>query len=119
MVAGVNGVLPLRVHDVTKRFGVGSRWLPRLHKRRKAPVPAVVDVSIEVRPREIYGVLGANGSGKSTLIRMISTLLLPDEGTIEVFGLDVVREPMAVRHLINRVSADPSFFRSMSALANL
>jgi ABC-2 type transport system ATP-binding protein len=72
-----------------------------------------------MRPAEIYGVIGANGSGKSTLIRMLSTQLLPDEGTIEVFGLDVVREAGAVRALINRVSADPSFFRGIAPLGNL
>jgi len=72
-----------------------------------------------MRPAEIYGVIGANGSGKSTLIRMLSTLLLPDDGTIEVFGHDIVREARAVRSVINRVSADPSFFRGMTALENL
>jgi len=76
-------------------------------------------VSFRVRRGEIYGVLGANGSGKSTLIRIISTLLLPDEGRVTVFGHDAVREPMAVRRRINRVSADPSFFRIMSAAENL
>ncbi len=80
---------------------------------------AVDGISFEIRRREIFGVLGANGSGKSTLIRMISTLLLPDEGELAVFGLDVVDEAMAVRRLINRVSADPSFFRTMSAMENL
>ncbi|MGD9891392.1 MAG: ABC transporter ATP-binding protein [Dehalococcoidia bacterium] len=114
---GVRESFPLDVRNVSKRFGGSSRW--SLRRRRKAPIPAVDDVSFFVRPHEIYGVLGANGSGKSTLIRMISTLLLPDSGSIGVFGLDVVRDAMAVRRLINRVSADPSFFRSMSALENL
>jgi ABC-2 type transport system ATP-binding protein len=72
-----------------------------------------------VRRREIYGVIGPNGSGKSTLIRILSTLLLPDAGTVRAFGLDVVRDAGAVRALINRVSADPSFFRNMSSLENL
>ena len=70
------------------------------------------DVSIEIRRGEIFGVIGANGSGKSTLIRIISTLLLPDAGEVRVFGLDAVRDSMRVRSLINRVSADPSFFRT-------
>ena len=116
-------VLPLAVCNVTKRFGGGRRRrlpLPgRPARKQKPPVPAVGSVSFEIRRREIYGVLGANGSGKSTLIRMISTLLLPDEGKVAVFGLDVVDEAMAVRRLINRVSADPSFFRTMSAMENL
>ncbi len=63
--------------------------------------------------------IGANGSGKSTLIRILSTLLLPDEGEVRVFGRDAIRDPLAVRGLLNRVSADPSFFRAMSALENL
>jgi ABC-2 type transport system ATP-binding protein len=49
----------------------------------------------------------------------MSTLLLPDSGDARVFGLDVVRESSDVRALINRVSADPSFFRNMSAVENL
>ncbi len=52
---------------------------------------AVNHVSLAVEEGEIFGVLGPNGSGKSTLIRLISTLLLPDEGSITVFGHDVVR----------------------------
>jgi ABC-2 type transport system ATP-binding protein len=120
MVDGMRSPLPLSVRSVSKRFGGASRWsLPVGGRRRKAPIPAVDKVSFEVRPGEIYGVLGANGSGKSTLIRMISTLLLPDTGSVAVFGLDAVRDATAVRRLINRVSADPSFFRSMSALENL
>jgi ABC-2 type transport system ATP-binding protein len=79
----------------------------------------VDDVSIEIRRGEIFGVIGANGSGKSTLIRIISTLLLPDAGDVKIFGHDAVGEAMAVRSLINRVSADPSFFRNMTALENL
>jgi ABC-2 type transport system ATP-binding protein len=76
-------------------------------------------VSFAVVPGEIYGVIGANGSGKSTLIRILSTLLLPDAGEVRVFGHDAVRDAPSVRPLLNRVSADPSFFRAMSALENL
>jgi ABC-2 type transport system ATP-binding protein len=114
---------PLRATGVVKSFGGGfdpMRALPwRRHGRREAPRRVVDDVSIEIRRGEIFGVIGANGSGKSTLIRIVSTLLLPDAGDVRVFGLDVVRDSMQVRSLINRVSADPSFFRSMTALENL
>lgn len=114
--------LPLRTVGVSKSFGGGFDPLGALpwRKRRRQPPRRVVDgVSVEIRRGEIFGVIGANGSGKSTLIRMISTLLLPDEGEVRIFGFDAVRDPMSVRALINRVSADPSFFRSMSALENL
>lgn len=106
---------PLDVDHVSKMFRPG-----RFKRgRRKAPRAAVQDVTFRVEPGEIYGMIGANGSGKSTLIRILSTLLLPDAGRVTVFGHDVVKEPSAVRPLLNRVSADPSFFRPMSALENL
>ena len=100
----------LFIDHATKRFVVG---------RRKKPVLAVNDVSISIRRGEIYGVLGANGSGKSTLIRLISTLLTIDKGRIEVFGHDVARDEMAVKHLINRVSVDAAFFKKLSPHENL
>jgi ABC-2 type transport system ATP-binding protein len=113
-----NPDVPLEVLGLTKRFrssalgGRQARRIRRLHT-------AVENVSFAVRPSEIYGVLGANGSGKSTLVRMLSTLLLPDAGEVWVHGRDAVRDPLAVRALINRVSADPSFFRAMSPMENL
>jgi ABC-2 type transport system ATP-binding protein len=104
----------LDVVEVTKRFR-----RRRLRRRRRQPAAAVDRVSFTVTPGEMYGIIGANGSGKSTLIRILSTLLLPDSGQVRVFGHDAVARPMQVRRLINRVSADPSFFRPMSALENL
>ena len=101
---------PLVVRGVSKRF-------KSTHPRRD--VHAVRDVSFRVPRRSVFGLIGANGSGKSTLIRMLSTLVLADSGTVEVFGYDIERDSMEARQLINRVSADPSFFRQMSALENL
>jgi ABC-2 type transport system ATP-binding protein len=100
----------LVAEHVTKRFIVG--------RKRKA-VLAVADVSLRIRRGEIYGVLGANGSGKSTLIRLMSTLLTLDTGRVEVFGHDIVREEMAVKRLINRVSVDAAFFKKLSPHENL
>ncbi|MCR4427305.1 MAG: ABC transporter ATP-binding protein [Firmicutes bacterium] len=86
---------------------------------RAVRVDAVRDVSFEVTRGEIFGILGPNGSGKSTLIRLISTLLLPDSGTITVFGKDVISERLAVRRCINRVSVEAAFFKKRSAMENL
>jgi ABC-2 type transport system ATP-binding protein len=108
---------PLVVRGLTKTFTPGARRPWSTTPRRR--VRAVAGVSLEVRPREIFGLIGANGSGKSTLIRVLSTLVLADAGEVRVFGFDIERDSMAARRLINRVSADPSFFRQMSALENL
>jgi ABC-2 type transport system ATP-binding protein len=88
-------------------------------KNGKAPVVALDHVTFTVKRGEIFGVLGPNGGGKSTLIRLISTLLLPDGGHICVFGYDVVRQPMAVQRIINRVSVEASFVKKLSPMENL
>jgi len=129
------------VHEVCKKFGKSRNWLresamARLGKKCGKPangnqngnlnthtqeriVVAVDKVSFSVRKGEIFGVLGPNGSGKSTLIRLIATLLLPDEGYIRVFDYDVVRQPRDVQRLINRVSVEASFFKKLSPMENL
>ena len=104
------GPAALLVDHATKRFKVD---------RRKPPVMAVDDVSIRIERGEIYGLLGANGSGKSTFIRLVSGLLTLDAGRVEVFGHDLVREEMAVKRLINRVSVDAAFFKKLSPAENL
>jgi ABC-2 type transport system ATP-binding protein len=101
--------LPLNVKGVSKNFT----------KKKKKSIKAVDKVSFEIRQGETFGVLGPNGSGKSTLIRMISTLLIPDEGKIEVFGYDIERDSVKIRALINRVSVEASFFKKLSAMENL
>ncbi len=82
-------------------------------------VRAVEDVTLTVKRREIFGILGSNGSGKSTLIRLISTLLVPDEGTVCIFGYDVQKDERMVQRLINRVSVDAAFFKKLSPYENL
>src|SRR5713101_9025253 len=82
-------------------------------------VRAVDSVSLSVWRGEIYGLLGANGSGKSTLIRLFSTRLTPDAGEVRIFGLDIDRDELAVKRLINRVSVEASFFKKLSAMENL
>lgn len=125
--------------DVYKKFGKNGepawkRWFKKndtsaatdktaadgdAEKDEKKEIVAVNHVSFYVNEGEIFGVLGPNGGGKSTLIRLISTLLLPDAGTIKVFGHDVVKESMAVQRVINRVSVEASFFKKLSPMENL
>ncbi|MEW6638787.1 MAG: ABC transporter ATP-binding protein, partial [Actinomycetota bacterium] len=76
-------------------------------------------VSLSVGRGEVVGILGPNGSGKSTLVRVISTLVLPDAGAVEVFGVDAVRHPKKVQRSMNRVSVEASFFKKLSAMENL
>lgn len=88
-------------------------------KRDRPRINALDDISFSVAKREIFGIIGPNGSGKSTLIRILATLLLPDQGSVTVFGVDVIREPIKVRRMINRVSVDAAFFKKLSPWENL
>ena len=118
----------LTVRGVTKHFHRTKKSdekprllekISRLFKREKEIIRAVDGISLDINIGEIYGVLGANGSGKSTLIRLISTLLLPDSGSIHVFGDNVVTHSMKVRRVMNRVSVEASFFKRLSSAENL
>jgi ABC-2 type transport system ATP-binding protein len=106
----VPGPPALLIDNVSKRFVVG---------RKRKPVVAINHVSLRLERGDIHGILGANGSGKSTLIRLVSTLLTLDEGRVEVFGHDIVREETTVKQLINRVSVDAAFFKKLSPMENL
>jgi ABC-2 type transport system ATP-binding protein len=108
---------PLVIDGVTKTFVSGFR--PPWSRKPRKRVRALRGVSFSVERNSIFGLIGANGSGKSTLIRTLSTLVLADAGEVRVFGYDVVRDSMVARRLINRVSADPSFFGQMTPLENL
>jgi len=111
----------LELNQVCKVFAKKERdkTKARFAPKKRKKVIALDDVSLSVNRREIFGVLGPNGSGKSTLIRLLSTLLIPDKGTIRVFGHDVEKEEFEVKRLINRVSVDAAFFKKFSPLENL
>ncbi|HUH06780.1 MAG TPA: ATP-binding cassette domain-containing protein [Egibacteraceae bacterium] len=76
----------VRVSGLSKTFG--------------AAVKALDNVSLEFEAGIIFGLLGPNGAGKTTLIRVLATLLRPDSGAAEVAGIDVLKDPAAVRSRI-------------------
>ncbi|MDQ3993647.1 MAG: ABC transporter ATP-binding protein [Actinomycetota bacterium] len=105
------------VENLRKEF-VRSDGRSRLRGRRER-VEALKGLSFEIARGECVAILGQNGSGKSTLVRLLSTLLLHDGGSAQIFGHDVFRETRAVRRLVNRVSVEASFFKKMSSAENL
>lgn len=109
------------VHEATKAFVTPPSLFARLRGDRKPRkrVVAVDKISLQVRRGEIFGILGPNGTGKSTLIRLMSTLLIPDSGTVTIFGYDVEKDEATVKRLINRVSVEASFFKKLSPMENL
>jgi len=72
-------------------------------KRGQPEVAALSGVSFRVHKGELFGILGPNGAGKTTLIRILSTLLMPSQGTASIDGIDVARNPQGVRPRIGVV----------------
>ncbi len=80
---------------------------------------ALNGVSFEVRPAELFGLLGPNGSGKTTLFRILSTLMVPSAGTATIVGFDAVRQPAALRRHIGVVFQAQSVDPKLTAYENL
>jgi ABC-2 type transport system ATP-binding protein len=80
----------------------------------------VVDhISLHVNKGEIVCLLGPNGAGKSTMLKMLTTLLEPDEGTAFVNGFDIVKERAEVRKSISFAPQELVFYEELTALENL
>ncbi|MEN0059005.1 MAG: ABC transporter ATP-binding protein [Bdellovibrio sp.] len=82
--------LPLVVQQLKKRYP-------------EAAVEAVKGMSFDVKPGEIFGLLGPNGAGKTTLISTITTLEKPTSGLVQVFGVDVTKDPMFTKRQLGVV----------------
>jgi len=92
------------VQDLVKRFGTFT---------------AVDHVSFDASRGEVLGFLGPNGAGKSTIIRILCGLLHPTSGKVLVGGLDVARQPEAVRAQIGYMSQRFSLYNDLTAVENL
>jgi drug efflux transport system ATP-binding protein len=96
--------LVLDVQELTKKFG---------------DFTAVDHVSFSVRQGEVLGYLGPNGSGKTTTIRMLCGLLSPTEGKADILGVDVTKNPEAVKPRIGYMSQKFALYDDLKVLENL
>jgi sodium transport system ATP-binding protein len=93
-----------------------------LHKRfktRTGTVTAVDGVSFSARDGEITGLLGPNGAGKTTTLRMLYTLMHPDEGSVQVDGLDATRDAEAVRRRLGVLPDARGVYKRLTARENI
>lgn len=92
----------------------GFFWRPKITEEW-----ALKGITFTVDQGETYGLLGPNGSGKSTLIRILSTLLTADGGSVRILGHLLPREEWQIRQKIGRVSVDAAFYKKLSMRENL
>jgi ABC-type multidrug transport system ATPase subunit len=88
--------------------------IEHLSKTYPNGVKALQDVSLTI-PAGMFGLLGPNGAGKSTLMRMLATLQEPDEGTIRLGELDIVRQKEAIRETLGYLPQDFGVYRNVAA----
>jgi ABC-type multidrug transport system ATPase subunit len=89
-----------------------------LSKRYK-DVQAVENLDMHVKEGDIYGLLGPNGSGKSTTIRMMLSLVYPDRGNINIFGMPLSTNRVQILKRIGALVEKPDFYEHLSAVKNL
>ncbi len=85
-------------------------------RKSYGPTRAVDGISFSIPRGAIVGLLGPNGAGKSTTIRMLTTYLAPDGGRIEIGGIDVEEDPMAVRRMLGYMPESAPLYHNMRVL---
>jgi ABC-2 type transport system ATP-binding protein len=114
-LSALDVVLPAQQTELLGQSIIAVRDLVHRYQDRTA----LNGVSFEVRPAELFGLLGPNGSGKTTLFRILSTLMVPTSGSATIAGLDAVRDPGALRRHIGVVFQAQSVDPKLTAYENL
>ena len=99
-----NGEYSIRAHNLVKKFG---------------ELTAVDNISFDVRKGEVFAFLGPNGAGKTTTIKMLTTLMQPTSGTVELNGLNPAVEKEEARRCFGIVFQDPSLDQDLTAWENM
>lgn len=94
----------IRIENISKNYG---------------KVQAVNNVSFTVKSGELFGLIGPDGAGKSSLIRMMTSLILPDSGSIQLGKYDVVKDYITVRRLIGYMPGKFSLYQDLTVKENL
>ena len=90
-------------------FAVDIRGLSKRFDR-----PAVDDLDLRVRVGEFYALLGPNGAGKTTTLRMLTGLLRPDAGSIRIYGIDALADPIEAKRITAWLSEEPMIYDKLT-----
>ncbi|TXE07736.1 ABC transporter ATP-binding protein [Gelidibacter salicanalis] len=96
-------------------MGISVTNISKSYKNAKA----LQDISFEVKPNELFGIIGPDGAGKTTLFRILTTLLFPDQGTATVAGFDVVKDYKKIRNSVGYMPGKFSLYHDLTVEENL
>ena len=88
-------------------------------KKTFESITALEDINIEIKDGELFGFIGPDGAGKTTLFRILTTLLIPDEGTATVLGYDTVKDYKNIRRISGYMPGRFSLYQDLSVEENL
>ena len=97
---------------IAKPFAPPALAIAGLAKRFEKP--AVDGLDLTVGAGELYALLGPNGAGKTTTLRMVTGLARPDSGSIHVFGVDVLADPIAAKRMIAWLPDEPLLYDKLT-----
>jgi sodium transport system ATP-binding protein len=99
----------IQVTNLTKKFKLSKQQKKKMHLSGDW-VTAVDDISLQCNPGRIFSLLGPNGAGKTTTLRLISTLLQPTNGSVQVAGLDTQKDGQQVRGKIGFLTGSTGLY---------
>ena len=100
----INKMTSINIHNLSKSYG---------------DTRAVQNFSLEVKKGELFGLIGPDGAGKTTTFRMLTTLILPDEGSATVEGSDIVRDYKQIRNCVGYMPGRFSLYQDLTVQENL
>ena len=96
-------------------MGISVKNITKSYKKQLA----VQDISFDVKPGELFGLIGPDGAGKTTIFRILTTLLLPDSGSGTVAGFDIVDDYKAIRNTVGYMPGRFSLYQDLTVEENL
>lgn len=115
--------IPLEISYYNSKISLGGNFMSIIEVKnisKRFNDKLVLDnISYEVKEGEIFGFIGPNGAGKSTLINIMTSLLTPDSGTIEICGYDILREPIKAKECMGYVPQELALMEDLNAYDNL
>lgn len=100
-------------------YSITAENITKTYGSKKGKVLAVDEVSFQVNPGEIFGLIGPDGAGKTSVFRILTTLLKADSGTASVQGFDVVKDYREIRRIVGYMPGKFSLYQDLSVEENL